>query len=83
MKNQSGSKSEFEFPLKKKMINCDETEFAILRKYANGAPISEEDFEVLERYELIGFVHFGFSFSKWQAQARLTKLGSEYLSLVS
>lgn len=53
----------------------------VLLRFKDGKKVEEGELEILERYSSIGWVHIGFSFTKREIQARLTKSGKGLLDV--
>jgi transposase len=52
----------------------------VLRKFKDGAVVSEGDARILNKYASIGFVKFGFNWNEMEETARLTRSGIKHLS---
>lgn len=59
----------------------DERIIQILKTYKNGKAVPENEFSLVEKYSSIGIIHIGFSFSKREIQAKLTKSGKKILGI--
>ncbi|MBI4709000.1 MAG: hypothetical protein HY764_02215 [Candidatus Portnoybacteria bacterium] len=54
----------------------------VLKRFANGKKVEgEEEYEIVTRYEQTGITHIGYSFTKQEIQASLTKIGKGILGL--
>ena len=51
------------------------TEYQILRKYASGGVVEEEDRSVLSDCAKVGYISFGYSIARGRETAKLTDMG--------
>jgi hypothetical protein len=61
--------------------DCATSERETLKKFINGKKVESNEYSVIENYSKIGVTKLGFSFTKKEIQASLTKSGKRILGI--
>lgn len=58
-----------------------EYEREVLTRFKNGKRVEKDEYPIVESYSKVGITKLGFSFTKKETQASLTKSGKRILGL--
>lgn len=53
----------------------------ILKRFAHGKKVEDDEYDIIEPYSHIGIIKFGFSFRKKEVQASLTQKGKNLIGI--